>query len=395
MTRSVARALIERLPWSAAPAPAAPVHEQQELAPGVVWTNNDVIFSACNEDTGCEIRALRLGPGKKLFCVTAGGGRVLSLLGERPREVWAVDLNPCQTYLLELKVAALRALEHDAYLRFLGVRPSATRLATYELLRPQLTPAARSFFDAGSDRIARGLIYQGRLERFFSKLAIVLRLVRPFGLDTLFGFTDLSEQRRFLQRLDTPLFRAVAHTVLRRECFKYFSGDPGFYKHLPEDLPLHRRIYDNIVRHLGNHLARENHVLALAIFGKYINEAALPQYLNAATYARVRAGLAETRLNIITGRVDEVLAQAGPDSFDAFSLSDICSYLHDDAFDHLYDLVFDAARPAARMVSRGCIVHRELKPPQARRLRRDQTMEHQFAFHDFSMVHQFVVGEIA
>jgi S-adenosylmethionine-diacylglycerol 3-amino-3-carboxypropyl transferase len=392
MKSSVARALIDRLPWTA---PQEPVHQPEEPAPGVVWTNNDIIFSACNEDTGCEIRALKPGPGKRILCVTAGGGRVLSLLGDRPREVWAVDLNPCQNYLLELKIAGMKALDHDGYLRFLGVRPSDRRLAIYETLRPSLTAPARAFFDGHVDRLERGIVYEGKLERFFQRLAVLLRVVRPFGIDTLFGFDDLSEQRRFLQKFDSPLFRFVAHLVLRRECFKHFSGDPGFYKHLPEDLPLERRLYDNIVRHLGNHLARENHVIGLAIYGRYPYEPALPQYLNAAHYDRIRAALAETRIVIHTGRVDRVLAEAEPGSFDAFSLSDIGSYLDDERLAALFERVFDTAAPGAKICSRGCILHRELAPAQAARIRRDHMLEHQFGFHDYSTLHQFLVGEIA
>jgi S-adenosylmethionine-diacylglycerol 3-amino-3-carboxypropyl transferase len=393
MDRSVQRVLLERLHSTPAPV-AAPIPPGGRPEPGVRWTQSDIIFSACNEDTGSEIRALRPA-GKRVLCVTAGGGRVLSLLGERPREVWCVDLNPCQNHLLELKVAAMRLLEHDGYLRFLGVRPSDARLATYEGLRPRLTPEARTFFDRNPARLERGIIYEGKLERHFKRLAVVLKIVRPFGLDRLFGFDDLSEQRRFLRRFDTPLFRIVAHNLLRREVFKHFSGDPGFYQHLPADLPLEKRLWDNIVRHFGNHLARENHVLGLAAYGRYPYEPALPPYLNAAHYDRIRAGLAETSLTVLTGRVDQVLGEPDAGSFDAFSLSDVSSYLDDADLDRLFETVLESARPGARLCSRGCIIHRELSPEQARRIRRDHHLEHQFGFHDYATLHQFLVGEVA
>ena len=124
-------------------APSAP----QSDSP-VVWNRDSILFSACNEDTRSELTAFGSLEGKNVFCVTAGGGRVLSLLLDRPRAITAVDLNPAQNALLELKIAALKKLDHDGYLRFLGVRPHADRLATYSELRRSLSPVAQSFFDA-------------------------------------------------------------------------------------------------------------------------------------------------------------------------------------------------------------------------------------------------------
>src|ERR1039457_1199967 len=63
-------------------------------------------YSSCNEDSHSELEALRLAPDKRVLCVTAGGGRVLNLLYDRPREIMAVDVNPTQNHLLELKIEA-------------------------------------------------------------------------------------------------------------------------------------------------------------------------------------------------------------------------------------------------------------------------------------------------
>src|SRR5690349_13113180 len=95
----------------------------------VTWDRETILFSACNEDSHCELRAFGSLAGKRVFCVTAGGGRVLNLVAERPREILAVDLNPAQNALLELKIAAMREFDHAGYLRFLGVRPADDRLA--------------------------------------------------------------------------------------------------------------------------------------------------------------------------------------------------------------------------------------------------------------------------
>src|SRR5690606_11600581 len=60
----------------------------------VRWARDSILFSSCNEDTACELRALGDLSGARVFAVTAGGGRVLSRLVGGPATIVAVDLTP-------------------------------------------------------------------------------------------------------------------------------------------------------------------------------------------------------------------------------------------------------------------------------------------------------------
>lgn len=367
---------------------------ERDAVDAVTWDRSSILFSACNEDSRSDLRALGSFEGKRVMCVTAGGGRVLNLLVRRPREVWAVDLNPAQNALLELKIAAMRACDHGAYLAFLGVRRAEDRVATYERLRHGLTDGARRFFDGSISIVERGVLTQGRLERFFGRLAVLLRVVRPFGLARLFAFDDLEEQRRYLERWHTPLWRALTRNVARRWVMRVFSGDPGFYRYVPDDVPLHEVIYDGVHDYLWNHVARENPLLQLVFFGAYVYEPALPIYLNADTFDEVKAALRDVHIETVSATVQDVLEHAGPDAFDAFSLSDVSSYVDDDAHDRLFDHVTRAARRRARLCSRSNIHHRPLAPATARRITRDKALEDRLAVDDHSCVHRFLVGEV-
>ena len=81
-----------------------------------------ISYSSCNEDSGSEVQVLIPHEAKRLVSICASGGRVLNLLQDGADEVWAVDVNPSQTHLFELKVAGLRALDHADFLSFMGVR---------------------------------------------------------------------------------------------------------------------------------------------------------------------------------------------------------------------------------------------------------------------------------
>lgn len=369
--------------------------DAQAAAPtAMAWDRESILFSACNEDSRCELRAFGSLTGKRVACIAAGGGRVLNLLVDRPKEILAVDLNPAQIALLELKIAAMRRLDHGDYLGFLGVRLAADRETTYERIRPSLSRAATGFFDPRMGMIRRGVLFEGKLERFLGRLSVVLHALQPRGLGRLFSFDDLEEQRRFLARFETPLWKTLAPNVARRWVMKTFSGDPGFYRYVPAHVPLHREIYDGIHRYFHHHLARDNALMQVVFFGRYIHEAALPAYLNARTFDRVKGALETVRIESVVATVDAALDDAGPSAFDAFSLSDISSYLDDAAHADLFARVIRAAAPGARLCSRSNIHHRAPAAAEAARIQRDHAMEDALATDDHSCVHKFVVGEI-
>lgn len=360
----------------------------------IAWSHDAILFSSCNEASACELRAFGDLAHKRVVCITAGGGRVLNLLMARPEEIWAVDLNPAQNCLLELKVAGMRALDHAGYLRFLGVRDDAERLTTYAGLRAQLSEGARQYFDRRPQLVRDGVLYQGKLERYLRKIARVLQVVRPLGIQQLFAFEDINKQREFLRLFDTPFFRVIAETACRRGMLRTFSGDPGFYKYVPEEIALHRVIYGGILDHFRECLARDNPLMQLAFFGRVIHEHSLPFYLHAATYETVKDALSRVKLITRTCTMNDALAELGPHTVDAFSVSDISSYLDDTAHAQLFSDVLVAARRGAKLVSRSNIHHRPLLPEHERRLRRDRALERELSIADHSCVHKFVIGEV-
>lgn len=361
---------------------------------GVAWARDSILFSSCNEDSASELRAFGELAGKRILSITAGGGRVLNLLVGRPELICAVDLNPVQNYLLELKAAGMRALEHGTYLEFLGVRDSSERLGVYSRIRAQLSAGAQSFFDAHPSLVESGILYEGRLERFLRTISRILQWAKPLGLKQLFECKDIEQQRKWLSKLDTSVFRAIGHMCCRRSVLRAFSGDPGFYRYIPADVPLHEVIYGGVIEHFRHHLARSNPLMQLVFFGRFIYEDSLPVYLNAATYDQARDALTRARLVIRTATVNEALTEAGPRAFDAFSLSDISSYLDDEAHDRLFEDTLAGARYGAILCSRSNIHHRPLRLEHEARLIRNRELERELAIADHSCVHKFVIGAV-
>ena len=360
----------------------------------IAWNKESILFSACQEDSRSELAAFGSLANKRVFAVTAGGGRVLNLLADRPRSITSVDLNPAQNALLELKISAVKNLSHGEYLRFLGVREASDRLAIYERsLRGDLSSGARRFFDGIPKAISAGILFQGKMEKYLRIGAKVLKLGHPFGLKNLLDSRNLEEQRVAMARWETPFWKSVAHLVGNKHVIARLSGDPGFYRNLPPKPPLHEVLYDRVHRHLKHNLLRENSFLQLVLHGRYVYEDVLPIYLNAKTFDQIKSALTETAIDIQTTTVTDALA-ANRTGFDAFSISDICSYLDPEPNHRLFELVLSSASPGARLCSRSNIFHRPLAPEHAARVRRDPDLEARLSLHDHATVHEFVVGEI-
>ena len=164
------------------------------------------LYSACNEDTRSELRALDLGPEDTAIAVAAGGGRALSLLAAGPRRLLAVDQREDQVINRELKASAMDALDHDAYLGFLGLRDSRDREDVYAALRPALPPSARRYWDARRGLIREGVLYAGRCERALFRYAALLRRIGVFDFPArLLACKTLEEQHLELLELQETM----------------------------------------------------------------------------------------------------------------------------------------------------------------------------------------------
>lgn len=112
-----------------------------------VWGKH-LVYNACWEDPRLDRVALALGPEDSVLVITSAGCNALDYLLQGPRHVFAVDLNPCQNALLELKCAAIRELEFaDFFAMFGRGRFEGCGSAYAACLRRHLGPSARRFWD--------------------------------------------------------------------------------------------------------------------------------------------------------------------------------------------------------------------------------------------------------
>ncbi len=179
-----------------------------------------LIFNACWEDPHLDRIALGLGSEDEVLVLTSAGCNALAYALDEPRRIVAVDMNPLQNALLELKLAAIRELDYEAFFDLFGYGRLVGFGEVYRsALRPHLSMEARAcwddrlhYFDGSGTRSSFYFHGASGLIAWLMNQHIdhVARIRGP--IDALLAATSLDEQAEIYER---HLKRAFWHPVLR------------------------------------------------------------------------------------------------------------------------------------------------------------------------------------
>ena len=81
---------------------------------------NNLVYNTCWEDPRLDRVALELGADDNVLVITSAGCNALDYALTGPNHVYAVDMNPRQNALLELKISAIRNLDYEDFFRMFG-----------------------------------------------------------------------------------------------------------------------------------------------------------------------------------------------------------------------------------------------------------------------------------
>jgi S-adenosylmethionine-diacylglycerol 3-amino-3-carboxypropyl transferase len=308
---------------------------------------NALGYSNVWEDAETLLAALQpVACARTLLSITSGGDNALAMLTLDPREVIAVDRNPVQSALLELRAAAFAEVDsHEHLLRFLGVSEAGDRLPTYRALRHRLTPTARAFWDGHPALVRDGVIHAGRFEhylRFFAR-HVLPRLQSAAAIHQLFQLGDVSERERY--------YDTVWSTWRWRLAFRVLFGPLPVRLFARNITPPHqeaRGLADRLLERTRTVLTSgspaSNPYLHYALFGNFSADC-LPLYLRAERFPIIRERV--DRLRIVTGRLDETQPTT---PVAGFNLSDLLDHLSPAERPRMFQHVARIAAPGARLV---------------------------------------------
>ena len=333
--------------------------------------HDEYIYAFNWEDPRVDQRLLNIGTDDVVLAITSAGDNVLDYLLESPRRVHAVDLNPNQNHLLELKVACFTALGHaDVWKLFGEGRHRNFREMLISQLSPHMSSQALQHWLNHTNVFTskRGLYESGG-----SRHAIMLcrLLFKCFGVSSqvrrLCNASTLNEQREIWPSIRNVLMSRPLHwAVIGTEWFAWKAAGvpPAQRDMIFEDFEMRRKtgqssledgpetsgeamweyVVDSLDPVIENTLiGNDNYFYLLCLQGRY-SKRCHPRYLSSKAHAKLSRPDAFDGLRIHTDEINEVIARMTPgtltvavvmDSMDWFSPSEDAADIQIRALNHV------------------------------------------------------------
>ncbi|EEP76731.1 conserved hypothetical protein [Uncinocarpus reesii 1704] len=343
-----------------------------ELHPKHTQFNNEYIYAFTWEDPRVDHQLLSINNEDVILAISSAGDNILDYLQYSPRKIHAVDLNPNQNHLLELKVASFTALSYlDVWKMFGEGKHPQFRELLLSKLSPHLSSQAFQFWLDHSD-IFTSTSGKGLYETGGSRhaLKMVRYLSKIFGLDTeikrLCEAQTLDEQREIWPGIRKILLSKALHwAVVGTEWFAWkAAGVPPPQRNMiitdfmvrhglsggvkkPSDVS-GEAIWQYVVDTLDpvvndTLLSNDNYFYFLCLQGKY-SRRCHPSYLTPKAHVKLSTPGAFDGLRIHTDEINEVIARITPgtltiavimDSMDWFDPEGTAAATQARAFNHV------------------------------------------------------------
>jgi S-adenosylmethionine-diacylglycerol 3-amino-3-carboxypropyl transferase len=279
-----------------------------------VWKGRTLFsipFVVGTDDLSLSLKHLR---GKRVLCITSGGCNPLSECLRRDA-VYTCDMNPNQTFLLELKMAVIRTLPYASFWAMFGdgLHPRFTRDYT-ATLRPLLSPAARRFWD-------KRTFYFSFLG--FHRMASLQVLFSTGFLSTMWPpaarvFTDercltVEDQARLLAQ--PSLRRCIALFASVHRMANMFPASTGVNSHQWTDANAAEVLWTGLQRRatIPNAFCHD-YITQVYTHGK-LTRGNCPDYMKESAYQALKANV--HRIHLVSGSMLDAM-RSGIDTIDIF-----------------------------------------------------------------------------
>lgn len=195
------------------PAPVAkkPRFSYRARKPRGSWRfGKTFIYNISWEDPVLDKNHLGIGAGDRVLTLTSGGCNAFEWLLEDVEQVTAVDMNPCQNFLMELKCAAIGLLDEADIWKMLGEgRHERIRPLFERELKQHLSPAAREFWQKRLHYFDDGLYNHGGTGQGTGLIRkLVRRIAREEGdsvIDRFLAARSIDEQQQLWRTTVRPI----------------------------------------------------------------------------------------------------------------------------------------------------------------------------------------------
>ena len=280
-------------------------------------------FGQVREDARAEGALLRkLRNDARVVVVCSGGCTALSLLTIGESRVTAVDSNPAQIYLTELKAKALTNVEFEQARNYFS--EDATELPNR--IAPYITDASKQYWAKHEKELKNGLSNCGAVDQKIksNRDLFYMSVHNANQTETMLTQTNMKAQlNMFNNEWVNWQWKLALKTMSSKANLALGVGDLSM-EHAAKDFA--EQVQAKVDRAFTSFLSSANTYLWQQFLGRYPsnNEEALPPYLRRSNLLFLRNGLA--RFTLAAEDLVSWLREQPSESFDYFVLSNLLDF---------------------------------------------------------------------
>jgi len=275
---------------------------------------NNLVYNTCWEDPRIDKQVLQLTPEDNLLVITSAGCNALSYALSGLNHVYAVDMNPRQNALLELKMSGIRNLDYATFFQLFGNgRLTGIKGIYHAKLRHDLSPWSQRYWDR---RIRK--YFDGKRKSFYfcGTTGMFARMINTIvdktkmraDVHDILNAQTLDEQRQIWQRLREKLWSRKVKALMNRDTTLSLLGVPKAQRKQIEtqyEGGVVKFVQDCLDSVFGTLPIHDNYFWRLYATGSYTPDCC-PEYLERERFEALKGGLVN-RISTHTDSVEDFL----------------------------------------------------------------------------------------
>ena len=323
---------------------------------------NNLVYNTCWEDPRLDRVALNIGPEDNILVITSAGCNALDYALCGPNKVHAVDMNPRQNALLDLKKAAIQQLEYEDFFEMFGRGHLAGAAKIFQdKLRPGMPAWSQAYWDKYIrffDTKRTPFYFRGTSGTFAKWIGIYIdKVIRVRShMNDLLDAKNVAEQKEIYEKhLKERFWTSLIRFFMDRDSTLSMLGVPKAQrKQIDTQYPggIVKFIEDCVENVFARLPISDNYFWRVYLTGSY-TPACCPEYLKPDNFQKLKGGLVDR----ITTHTDS--AQAFLERYEGrisrFVLLDHMDWLADKLFPILeleWQSILDKAAPNCRIIWR-------------------------------------------
>jgi len=304
-----------------------------------------ILYSMCWEDPEILRGALEINPEDNVLSIVSGGENIISLLLDKPRKITGIDVNFEQIYLTKLKIEAIKVLDFEEFIEFVGLKKSKNRLRFFR--RINLEKKEKDYWGKNLEKISYGILHCGKFERYlkgFRRYFLPLIITRK-NINRFLKLRSLKEQEEFYRRyFNNWRYRIIIRLLFSKRNLKRGREKSYFKYNKRKDIASY---YLKRLEYGFTRVPIEDNFFMQYILTQKISTKNHP-YLNKDKFMELKKLLQNTKIEFVCEDLLSFL-NSSPEKFSKYNLSDVFEVYSQKEYEEIFEKIVKNSVPKAKI----------------------------------------------